>query len=457
MYARERIVFPLDTSDIREAIAAVEKLKGVVGLFKIGLELHHAITAALVASDDEEEAYDNFKLVRKLFKVLDGNIFWDGKFDDIPNTVNNASKQVMRMRVKMYNVHASSGRESVEKAVARKGSAKVLGVTVLTSITPEECKSIFGEEPGAKVLQFAQMLIEVGADGIICSPKELKFLAEHREFDSLLKVTPGVRPFGVGVNDQKRVMTPGEAIRAGADYLVIGRPISAAEDPIYAARKIAKEIAMAFAEKRALEIFEERKAIIKGSHLVYKSKKHGHDYVNKDEVFVDPEATDELCQFIAEQYQDIDVDVVIAPVEGGINLSQGVARHLTKLLGKTVYSVYADKDGDGLVIRRGYGKYLKGKKVLVVDDVFTTGGSVKKLVDLVLLAGGIIVGIGGLCDRGNVKVVGFGEGMPELYALVTVEMIMYEPGDCPLCRDRVAINVDVGHGKEFLEEQATAS
>jgi len=249
MEARERIIVALDVDSVPKAAVLVSKLKPHVGPFKISLEFINSMMASLVVPKDRNEVSANLLGIQELFAMLEGRIFWDGKFDDIPNTVAGASAAVARMGVKMFNVHASAGKESVVKAVANKGNSLVLGVTVLTSIGEEECVSIFGDKPGPKVLQFAQMLSEVGADGIICSPQELELLGQQPELGKLLKVTPGVRPLWAATGDQKRVMTPGEAIKAGASYLVIGRPITQppAEigGPVEAAKKIAEEIAAA--------------------------------------------------------------------------------------------------------------------------------------------------------------------------------------------------------------------
>jgi orotate phosphoribosyltransferase len=146
--------------------------------------------------------------------------------------------------------------------------------------------------------------------------------------------------------------------------------------------------------------------------------------------------------------------VVIAPVEGGINLSQGVARHLTKMTGRKVFSTYADKEGKALVIKRGYGKYITGKRVLVVDDVFTTGGSVKELIKLVRSLNGEIIGVGGLCNRGGVKAIDLGEGISEFFTLVSIHMADYDEAECPLCAKGVPINTEVGKGKEYLAKKA---
>lgn len=237
--AGKRIIFALDVDGATAAVPFLENVTPHVGLTKVGLEL---ITAG--------EAPEVIATIRRKGK----NVLYDGKFDDIPNTVGRATKKAASFGVAMVNVHASAGRAAIKAAVANKGKSLIIGVTVLTSIDETECISIFGDKPGKKVIQFAEMLLEVDADGIICSPKELELLGKDKKFERLIKITPGVRPIWASTNDQKRVMTPREAILAGATYLVIGRPISEPsakigekkiETPAQAARAIAIEIATA--------------------------------------------------------------------------------------------------------------------------------------------------------------------------------------------------------------------
>lgn len=250
MKAKDRIIVPLDVDSVEKAINLVEQLEPHVGQFKIGLELINSMLASVIIPEDAEEATVNLDDIRELFELLNGRIFWDGKFDDIPNTVAGASASVAKMKVKMFNIHASAGKEAIIKAIANKGNSLVLGVTVLTSLSAEECVSIFGDQPSIKVVQFAKMLVDAKADGIICSPQELAIIGQHSELANLLKVTPGVRPVWATAGDQKRIMTPYQAIIDGADMLVIGRPISQPPKeigtPIDAANKIAEEIEQAF-------------------------------------------------------------------------------------------------------------------------------------------------------------------------------------------------------------------
>ena len=127
-------------------------------------------------------------------------------------------------------------------------------------------------------------------------------------------------------------------------------------------------------------IFQEAKAIISGDHFVYKSGKHGSAYVNKDAVYVDPTKVFLLTLEIANHFVYDDIEVVIGPAIGGVILSQWIAWHLSSLTEREVLSIYSEKEGDSFVIKRGYDKFLSGKNVLVVEDVVTTGGSVKKVI-----------------------------------------------------------------------------
>lgn len=249
MKPEDRIVVALDVDTPTKAISLVGDLAPHVGCFKIGLEFITAMLVSLIASGSAE-AKETLRVIRELFRLLDRNVLWDGKFDDIPNTVGGASAQIARMRLKMFNVHASAGPEAIAKAVANKGEALVLGVTVLTSIDGGMCRSIFGKDPGEKVLQFAEWLVDAGADGVICAPKELLVLRKRSRFDDLLMVTPNIRPEWAQKKDDQdksRQMTPAQAVRAGADYLVIGRPIRQPPEeigsPVEAAKRIAEEIA----------------------------------------------------------------------------------------------------------------------------------------------------------------------------------------------------------------------
>lgn len=260
MEAKDRIIVALDVDSPGKAKALVEQLAPRVGLFKLGLEFITSTFASLLDRNgmNAMQAYSD---AVALFELLDGKVFWDGKFHDIPNTMAGASKAVTKLGVKMFNIHASAGNEAMTAAVDASGNALVLAVTVLTSLEENNAHLIFGKPVKAAVLQFARDANTAGCDGIICSPQELEFLGKQKELGDLIKVTPGVRPEWAAVGDQKRVMTPGEAIKAGADYLVIGRPItnppSEIGGPVEAAQRIAEEIQEALITKIAGQIAKE--------------------------------------------------------------------------------------------------------------------------------------------------------------------------------------------------------
>ena len=239
MSAWGRIIVALDVNDLTKAESLVRKLGSYVSCFKVGLELLTAVGAPKVV---------------EFIHSLGGEVFYDGKFDDIPNTVGRAAKAVADLNVKMFNIHASAGIEAMRAAVDNNGKSKVLAVTVLTSLEENNAHLIFGSPSKAKVLQFAREAKLAGCDGIICSPQELELLGKNKELCDLIKVTPGVRPAWAAANDQKRVMTPAEAIKAGATFLVIGRPITDPPKeiggPLQAVTKIAEEIAAALEEMK---------------------------------------------------------------------------------------------------------------------------------------------------------------------------------------------------------------
>ena len=194
---------------------------------------------------------------------------------------------------------------------------------------------------------------------------------------------------------------------------------------------------------RAEEILAETGAVITDSHVVYTSGRHGTAYVNKDAVYPHPEHVSTLCRMLADAAAADRPEVVCGPAFGGIILSQWTAHHLGAL------AVYAEKlPGGGLALRRGYDRVVAGRRVLVVEDIVTTGGSVRQTVAAVRAAGGQVTMVTALCNRGGVTAADL--GIPAFSALVTLSLDSWEAASCPLCRDGVTVNTDVGKGREFL-------
>jgi orotidine-5'-phosphate decarboxylase len=232
----ERLILALDVETVQGAEGLVNLLRGRVGAFKVGIQLFTANGPAVVRAIQEKGE----------------KVFLDLKFHDIPNTVAQAVTQACKLGVFMLNLHASGGSEMMKAAAkaaknlspARNSSRPILlAVTVLTSLN----ESILGEELSIQrplreqVVHLAWMAQESGLDGVVASPQEIREIRAACGKDFLI-VTPGVRPSWAAAGDQKRIMTPREAIEAGADYIVVGRPILAATDPAVAASRIIEEI-----------------------------------------------------------------------------------------------------------------------------------------------------------------------------------------------------------------------
>lgn len=200
---------------------------------------------------------------------------------------------------------------------------------------------------------------------------------------------------------------------------------------------------------KAAKILASTNAILTGGHFVYVSTKHGDKYVNKDAIYPHTKAIRELCKMWAEEFKNSGVEVVVGPAMGGVILSNNTAGELSKLLKTDIPGVYAEKDGDGgFTFTRGYDAFVKGKRVLVVEDVLTTGGSVKKVIDLVRNSGGKVVGLAVIANRGGVKPRDV--GVKAINALMNIQMTAMDEKSCTLCKDGVPVNTNVGKGKLFL-------
>lgn len=236
---RNPIVVALDVDTAEQALFLVERLRGLAGMFKVGNQLFTA------AGPD---------LVRRIIGMGE-RVFLDLKFHDIPNTVAMAAVEASRLGVSIFNLHAMGGSkmmraaaEAVNEAVERERMPRplILGVTVLTSHTQESLNEVGIERRlDAEVVTLAQLCAASGIDGVVASPREIVPIRNGVDNPRFVILTPGVRPAGAALNDQSRVMTPAEAIRAGANFLVVGRPITAADNPVQAAQKILEEIEQA--------------------------------------------------------------------------------------------------------------------------------------------------------------------------------------------------------------------
>lgn len=233
--AREKLILALDVPTLEEAVSLVKELKEEVGLFKVGLELYAQSGT-------------------KLFEAMRAEgvpFFFDCKFHDIPNTVARASENLVGQGIAMFNVHATGGLEMMQQTMKATRQAaqntnapmpKVIAVTILTSIGDKESSEVgFGSAVQELVPKLALLSKQAGLDGVVASAKEVVSIRKACGPDFLI-VTPGIRPQWSSSDDQKRIVTPAQAMQDGADYLVIGRPITKASSRRDAARRIVEEM-----------------------------------------------------------------------------------------------------------------------------------------------------------------------------------------------------------------------
>ncbi|MBN1140528.1 MAG: orotidine-5'-phosphate decarboxylase [Deltaproteobacteria bacterium] len=234
--ARQKLIFALDVETIEEAERWALRLRDRVGMFKIGKQLFTRCGPEAV----------------KRIRDCGGEVFLDLKYHDIPNTVTKASLEAARLGVKMFNLHALGGKEMMAATAAAlrdrfpaQTRPLLLAVTILTSMSAEALREVGIPAPAEEIVpRLALLARDAGLDGVVASPREIAAIRQACG-PGFLIVTPGVRPAAAAADDQKRIATPAEAIRAGADFLVVGRPIAAAADPEAAAAAIVEEMAAA--------------------------------------------------------------------------------------------------------------------------------------------------------------------------------------------------------------------
>lgn len=231
-----RIIVAADVSELDSYRTLLESLSGTGVMVKVGLELITLFGGPCVV----RMAHD-----------LGLPVMYDGKFNDIPNTMAAASRAVAEQGVELFTVHASAGPASLCAATGHAGNSLVAGVTILTSLDEKQARDVFGLLPDAKAMNFAQDLLTAKAHAVICSPMEAHLLRAGTSFrfNALQVIAPGIRPlWAENKHDQKRVMTPSEALKAGVDRLVIGRPITQYPGgPKEAIQRLVEEIAEATA------------------------------------------------------------------------------------------------------------------------------------------------------------------------------------------------------------------
>ena len=241
--AGNKLIFALDAGSYEEALSWVELLSGHVGMFKVGKELFTAAGPQIIRSIKEKNQ----------------RVFLDLKFHDIPNTVARAAEAAVALGVDMFNVHASGGTRMIKEAVGAAWACAdklgrerpvLLAVTVLTSLNNDDLKEIgFQKNTGDMVLHLAGLARTAGASGVVASAQDIELLRKNFGNEFVI-VTPGIRSAAeTKKDDQKRTMSAYDAVKTGADYIVVGRPIRTARDPLAACQKIVQEIAEGLAAR----------------------------------------------------------------------------------------------------------------------------------------------------------------------------------------------------------------
>ena len=384
------IFFPLDGMNVKEALEKAALLQGKVFGFKINDLL-----------DDE-----GVQIVPKLKKF--GRLWADNKFKDIPNTVGNRVKKWSDAGADFITVHASGGIEMMMKAVANRGKSKILAVTVLTSHQEDNAHLAYGSPSKAKVIQLARWAKLAGVDAIVCSGEELEVLGQQPELSDLIKVVPGIRPIWYQKpDDQKKKKTPVQAIELGADFLVIGRPIAEADDPLQAIDKTMAEISEALKkneEKRkkdlAFALFD--------AHTIkfgeFRLKSHETDpnlplspiYVDLRLLRSHPKVMDKVVKTFRREifWRGLEFDLLsdipisITPVVSNLSRDTGIPMISPRLDKKT--------HGSGAKIE---GEYKEGQTVLLLDDLVTKATSTLETSEILSKKGLILKDIMVLVDR----------------------------------------------------------
>ncbi|MEI8308881.1 MAG: phosphoribosyltransferase family protein [Chloroflexales bacterium] len=205
-------------------------------------------------------------------------------------------------------------------------------------------------------------------------------------------------------------------------------------------------------ESEVLETLARVGALVTGDHIIYTSGRHGSSYVNKDALYPHTAATSAVCAQIAQHFALSSIETVAGPTVGGVIMAQWTAHHLGAILNQEIMAVYAEEEqtemGKGRTFRRGYNALVAGRLVLVVEDILTTGGSARTVVEAVERAGGTVVGVAALCNRGGVTADML--GAPELYCLARVPLESWSAAECPLCATGVPVNTRLGKGATFV-------
>lgn len=429
-----KIALALNVADPAKALEWLGRLGRSVDCYKLQMDLFGRGGPELI----------------KQFVNAGTDVFLDLKFHDIPSVVGSAVRVAGEMGVRFVTVHTTGGAKMMAeaaKASAAFGARRplILGVTVLTSLDAADLERVTGcrQSVEERVLALARLAKESGCDGAVCSPHEIGVVRSACGPEFLI-VTPGIR-MGRDMtgtsdvpdrapgpkDDQARTLTPAQAARAGADYIVIGRPIYDAPDPLKAVAEIRAQLKPGDATESSdaagrvpdpLLAAMKQYGVLREGHFLLTSGRHSGRYFEKFRILEHPAVCGQFAHAVAEHFRPRRITVVCGPTTGGIIIAYEVARQLG------CRSIIAEKADTGRRIGRGF-QVGPEDRVLVVDDVMTTGGSIRETLDALAILNAGVAGVGVYVDRSP----GVDFGVP-FFAAYRQQVATYEPAQCPLCK-----------------------
>jgi orotidine-5'-phosphate decarboxylase len=427
----------------------IDKTHDLVLAYKLNSAFYEA-----QGEDGIEALVDTVKYINK--KHPDIPVILDAKRADIGNTNNGyVDFAFKKVGVDAITIHPYLGQEAVQPFLDE-GDKGIIVLVRTSNPGASEFQDIKNENGEPLYIAVAKNVTKKWNKNNNCAvvvgatyPNELK---EIREIIGDMPILiPGVGAQGGDVVETIKagLNSKGEGIIINSSRAIIFADNSkdfadvAREKTLELHNQIINARKSILRENEVKNILGKVNAVLTDGHFVYVSGKHGDKYVNKDAIYPNIDAIRKLAKMWAEDFRDSGVEVVVGPAMGGILLSHDTAGELSKLLNTDIPGVYAEKNGDGgFAFTRGYDAFVKGKKVLIVEDVLTTGGSVKKVIDLTREAGGDIVGLGVIANRGGVKPEDV--GVKEINALINIQMTAMEADECTLCKTGVPVNTNVG-------------
>lgn len=418
----------------------------------------------------------------KTLKKLGLKPFVDLKARDTNGTLANTMRHYTKCPPDLLTVSESCSARGFVALRRECPNTKLAIVSALTDIGKEEFKRRYAMSPEIKILndilniQSEYELVRKDSDPknavdmIICSPFELEFLNRNLPEGEYEFTTPGIRDKWMDAGQQERAARLQEAIDWGATYAVIGAQLFKGNPDKGVSKKESQRMTFEiihnskqiveinpYKGKTIEEILEICNAVVVNNHFVYKAGEHGPAYVNKDEVYTHPEAIFEvgllMAKKIIKSFDCSTLHCVVGPATAGAILTIFVGFHLNRLLKREILTAYVDKDGDSFILKRGYDKKVSGYEVLAIDDVVNSGESLKGVINEIRRKNGVVEMALSLCNRGGVTADKLGLEKGSFFSLMDIEMDKYNPESCPLCAVGIPINVELGHGKAYLEKK----